>query len=261
MAEWKESEHPRDNAGKFIDKEGSSSSYRDEVNERIKWAKENNVELPLNNDGSLNDIRLQKIYNEKKEDRIKKPETDLSEVDKNQYNSEISSDRSTAEFTSALTEAKATVLPEDAWRVSSPDTEEFEKEHPNAKKYITKGGSTIAITPDGDIVGVCKKVGDTIRGKDLIDFAVKNGGKKLDAFSGLYYFYRNRGFEPVSWTQFNEEYAPSDWVKGRDEAEPVIFWKYTGNKTELSKEEFLNKVKPSEGYDEAKNVRDKEMDV
>ena len=108
---------------------------------------------------------------------------------------------------------------------------------------------------------MCKKVGDTIRGKDLIDFAVKNGGKKLDAFSGLYYFYRNRGFEPVSWTQFNEEYAPSDWVKGRDEAEPVIFWKYTGNKTELSKEEFLNKVKPSEGYDEAKNVRDKEMDV
>lgn len=62
MAEWKESEHPRDNAGKFTDKEGSSSSYRDEVNERIKWAKENNVELPLNNDGSLNDIRLQKIY-------------------------------------------------------------------------------------------------------------------------------------------------------------------------------------------------------
>lgn len=64
MAEWKESEHPRDNAGKFTDKEGSSSSYRDEVNERIKWAKENNVELPLNDDGSLNDIRLQKIYNE-----------------------------------------------------------------------------------------------------------------------------------------------------------------------------------------------------
>lgn len=62
MAEWKESEHPRDNAGKFIDKEGSSSSYRDEVNERIKWAKENNVELPLNNDGSLNDIRLRELW-------------------------------------------------------------------------------------------------------------------------------------------------------------------------------------------------------
>lgn len=82
MAEWKESEHPRDNAGKFTDKEGSSSSYRDEVNERIKWAKENNVELPLNNDGSLNDIRLQKIYNEntKKISQLERKENEWARI-------------------------------------------------------------------------------------------------------------------------------------------------------------------------------------
>lgn len=82
MAEWKESEHPRDNAGRFTDKEGSSSSYREEVNERIKWAKENNVELPLNNDGSLNDIRLQKIYNEntKKISQLERKENEWARI-------------------------------------------------------------------------------------------------------------------------------------------------------------------------------------
>lgn len=71
MAEWKESEHPRDDAGKFTDKAGGAS-YRSEVNERIRWARENNVELPLNNDGSLNDVKLQKIYSEDKKKSAKK---------------------------------------------------------------------------------------------------------------------------------------------------------------------------------------------
>lgn len=77
MAEWKESEHPRDNAGKFTNKEGSSSSYRDEVNERIKWAKENNVELPLNNDGSLNDIRLRELWESAEKDTILLPDEEV----------------------------------------------------------------------------------------------------------------------------------------------------------------------------------------
>ena len=77
MAEWKESEHPRDNAGRFTDKEGSSSSYRDEVNERIKWAKENNVELPLNDDGSLNDIRLRELWESAEKDTILLPDEEV----------------------------------------------------------------------------------------------------------------------------------------------------------------------------------------
>ena len=179
------------------------------------------------------------------EDRI------LSETDK----------KPTKEFIGALLSAKQSVAPKDAWRVSSPSAEEFDEEHPNARKYVTKGGSTVAITPDGDIVGVCKKVGDTVNGKELLAFSVKNGGKKLDAFSGLYGFYSKCGFEPVSWTPFDEQYAPSGWEKGRDEEEPVIFWKYTGNRTKLSAKEFLNSVKPSESYDEAKQKRDDEVEA
>ena len=54
-----ESKHPRDNDGKFTDKNGES--YSDGVNERIKWAKENGIDLPLNLDGSVDDLKLQKL--------------------------------------------------------------------------------------------------------------------------------------------------------------------------------------------------------
>ena len=58
-----ENKHPRDKDGKFTN--GSSASrenYTQSVNNRIKWAKENGVELPLNADGSVDDIKLQEIY-------------------------------------------------------------------------------------------------------------------------------------------------------------------------------------------------------
>lgn len=168
----------------------------------------------------------------------------------------------TPEFVDALTDAKAAFAkerPQDSWRVSSPSAEEFEQEHPGAVMHVTQGGSTVAVTPDGDIVGLCKKPSDSIRGKELLKTAVENGGKKLDAFSGLYGFYTKNGFEPVSWTPFNEEYAPSDWHVGYKK-EPVIFWKYTGKQSSLSLEDFLKNTQASDSYDEAKNKRDKELE-
>ena len=75
------------------------------------------------------------------------------------------------------------------------------------------GGSTVAITPDGDIVALCRNENDSLRGKQLIKFAVKNGGVKLDSFSGNHKFYTRNGFEPESWTSFNEKYTPSNGNK------------------------------------------------
>lgn len=170
----------------------------------------------------------------------------------------------TPEFVDALTDAKAAVAkerPQDSWRVSSPSAEEFEQEHPGAVMHVTQGGSTVAVTPDGDIVGVCKKPGDNVRGSDLLKMAVENGGKKLDAFSKLWRFYTNNGFEPVSWTPFNREYAPTDWKEEYGE-EPVIFYKYTGKHTAYkNSDEFLNAVKPTADYGEAMSIRDKELEV
>ena len=168
--------------------------------------------------------------------------------------------KSTKEFVGALSSAKSSVSLESAWRVSSPSEEGFDEEHPDARKYVTKGGSTVAITTDGDIVGLCHNSGDTIRGKEILLFAVQNGGKKLDAFSGLYGFYSKYGFEPVSWTPFDEQYAPPGWTKGRDKEEPVIFWKYTGKRPKYkNSDEFMENVAASESYDSAKHVRDLEL--
>lgn len=206
----------------------------------------------------LNDKSVKQLQDEQRRE-IKKPEPTVIDA---ATGVEKLEDKPTKEFTSALTNAKAAVekeRPEDAWRVDSPSAEEFDEYHPGAKKYITQGGSTFAVTSDGDIVGVCKKPGDSKSGTDLLKMAVANGGKKLDAFSKLYDFYSKNGFEPVSWTPFDKEYAPPGWKPGYEE-EPVIFWKYTGNRTSYKGlNDFLNSVEASADYDTAKNIRDKEL--
>ena len=170
--------------------------------------------------------------------------------------------KSSGDYVDKLTEAKKS-LPENQapWRVTQyKDGDEFDDWHPGAKMYHTDGGSTIAVTPDGDIVGVCHHEGDPVRGKELLKHAVDNGGKKLDAYEGLFGFYTKCGFEPVSWCKWDEKFAPSDWKKGRDNPEHIIFYKYTGKSSPYkSASEFFSKVKASKDYDAAKNARDKEV--
>lgn len=128
------------------------------------------------------------------------------------------------------------------------------------KLYVTEKGSTVAVTSDGDIISVCRHEDDSIRGTDLLKKAVANGGKKLDAFEGLYRFYSKNGFEPVSWCEFDEEYAPDGWDKNKDDRESIIFWKYTGKINNISKEDFFEKTKKSNSYDEAMEKRNNEME-
>lgn len=166
---------------------------------------------------------------------------------------------SPANFKGSVAKAKGTLDKDISWRV---DDTHSTKDYKRDRLYKTDKGSTIAITQSGDIISVCKHKGDNARGSDLLQFAVKQGGKKLDSFSGNYEFYVKNGFEPVSWTPFNKEYAPHDWREGRDKEEPVIFFKYTGKKTTMTAEEFYKTVKPctgENGYDEAMNIRDKSM--
>ena len=151
--------------------------------------------------------------------------------------------------------------PEKAWHVTVHSQQELEEEYPGAKLHITDGGSTVAVTKDGDIISVCKNPDDSLRGKDLLKMAVANGGKKLDAYSGIFGFYTKCGFEPVSWCEFDEQYAPLDWVKGRDEPEPVIFYKYTGNKSQFEDaNEFFAAVPASADYGAAQETRDSQVE-
>lgn len=41
--------------------------------------------------------------------------------------------------------------------------------------------------------------------------------------------------------------------------EPVIFYKYTGEQTDESYNDFINRVKPHDSYDKAMDFRDEEM--
>ena len=168
----------------------------------------------------------------------------------------------TPEFVNALADAKAGVAqkrPQDSWRVSSPSAEEFEQEHPGAVMHVTQGGSTVAVTHDGDIVGVCKKPGDKQRGADLLKMAVENGGKKLDSYEGNHDFYIGNGFEPISWCKWNDEFAPPDW-RSEYQKEDIIFYRYTGKTTTESLADFKKRVSASSNYGEAAKKRDNSLE-
>ena len=160
------------------------------------------------------------------------------------------------DFRKEIYNAKKTLDPKDAWRVD--DTHQA-KDFKKATTYTTQHGSTVAIKQNGDIISVCKKQGDIATGSDLLKLAVANGGKKLDSFSKNYKFYVDNGFEPVSWTPFNKKYAPHDWVEGRDKQEPIIFFKYTGKKSNLTRRKFLKSVEPYAEYGDAAMARDRSM--
>ena len=174
----------------------------------------------------------------------------------------LNNTKSSGEYVDLLGKAKKSLSEADgAWRVTQyKDGGEFDDWHPGAKMYHTDGGSTVAVAKDGDIVGVCHHAGDSVRGKDLIKFAVENGGIKLDAYDGLFGFYTKCGFEPVSWCKWDEQFAPPDWRKGKDNPENIVFYKYTGGKTRYKDvDDFFAKVEASEDYDSAKNIRDKDV--
>ena len=168
---------------------------------------------------------------------------------------------SSVDFSKAVVSAKAELAksrPQDAWRVTAHTKDELDSEYSDAKLHITKGGSTTAVTQSGDIISVCKHPDDTIRGKDLISASVSNGGIKLDSYSGNHGFYIKCGFEPVSWCDWNDEYAPPDWdISKGCEREPVIFYKYTGNKSKYATaEQFFESTLASADYDAAQKARD-----
>ena len=159
------------------------------------------------------------------------------------------------EFAEIIKTSK-TSLPETiAWRVDAHTKEEYN----NVKLFTSKGGSCVAIKPDGDIVSVCKNMNDKgTKGSDLIRFAVENGGIKLDSYDGNHNFYTKNGFEPVSYVTFNEEYAPKDWKKGVKgyEKEDIIFYKYTGKKNETKWKDIKTNIKHFADYEDAMKYRD-----
>ena len=188
-------------------------------------------------------------------------------VDKIKRNKQKSSFKKPApqEFYKTLSKTKEDVSLDKRWRVDLHNVEDYK----NDKLFITDKGSCVAVEPSGNIISVCQNPNDSTRGWQLLEKAVQEGGDRLDAFGpDLFDFYTKNGFEPVSWTPFNEEYAPEEWLEARKqgvkvEKEPVIFYKYTGKYNRENNPynygEFLKATKPSADYDTAQDMRDKEI--
>lgn len=191
----------------------------------------------------------------------------------------------TKHFASAVSKAKTAVAaktPEIAWRVTAHTQQELDEEYPGAKLHVTDGGSTVAVTADGDVISVCKKPGDKTNGKELMNLAVANGGTKLDSYSGNHGFYVKCGFEAVSWCEWDDGGADEGWINKewlkvnglnpnistaelsaipnsalKVPREPVVFYKYTGNTSQSQKVgDILNLIPASQDYDAARASRD-----
>lgn len=164
------------------------------------------------------------------------------------------------QFNKDITNARSSRPIQDKWRVDIHTAQEYDDK--GCKCWTSSGGSTVAVTNEGDIISVCKYNGDrSIHGSDLLANAVKMGGTKLDSFSGNHKFYTDCGFEPVSWTPFNKQYAPDGWKEAGAEPEPVIFYKYVGvgKVKNLDAKAWMRTVKPYDGdsgYDDAYAFRD-----
>jgi len=166
-----------------------------------------------------------------------------------------------ASFNKSLVTAKESRPIADKWRVDDTHTIEDYKAR-GCACYVSKGGSTVAVDRNGDIISLCKNTNDKMKGRELMAEAVKLGGRKLDSFDGNHEFYVSCGFEPVSYTKFNEKYAPKGWKESGCGREDVVFYRYVGigkvKNTDL--EEFKNNNKPftgENGYDDAMKYRDK----
>lgn len=221
-AEWEENEHPRAKNGQFTSGSGSSGgSNKNESKEKTKETKaeEKKSETPFAN------VKIRGVK--------------------------------AKEFSDSVVKAKSTGNPRDVWRVTAHSEDELNEWYPNAKMFVAEDVGTYAVNDNGDIISLCKyDDGKRGKGKFLLQKAIEHGGKKLDSYSGNHMFYTRMGFEPVSWCEWDEKYAPDGWVKGTDEPEPIIFYKYTGKSNDEEVSVFLDKVKPSKDYEEAQKTRD-----
>ena len=140
------------------------------------------------------------------------------------------------DFITLLQENTKNISEDKKWRVSVPQTPEdiqdWIKDHPGVKMYITSNGTTGAVTPDGDMISLSSHAHE---GAQMFEYQIQNGGRKLDTFDGNYGLYRKLGFVPVSYTPFNAEIAKNDGWKPEYGSEDVVFMVYGGNESKSIK--------------------------
>ena len=134
----------------------------------------------------------------------------------------------------------------------------------DAKLYRTEFGGGFAIKPDGDIIGVFQGANAPPKTSyAMIQLAVEQGGKKLDAFNTMLpRIYETLGFRPVSRVKWDDTQAPDGWNKETfaeyNNGEPdLVFFVYDPN--------YFGGVKIDElpiftDYDEAQKIQTKALE-
>ncbi len=188
------------------------------------------------------------------------------------------------EFLEVLKRTWAKIPAKNRWKVDSPQTPKemmnWIKDHPNAKMYVTPNGTTVAVNGE-DIIAVASPPG-VGEGITAVQWAIDQGGRKLDSYESNYGLYRKLGFKTNSYTPFKEG-VNDYWVKGRDNPEDIIFMTFEGKEARgdynMSPKEYndilQNDVKPKivkyedtpgsdkwedTGYFKAQTVRDEYLD-
>lgn len=239
--------------------------------EPIGWITVSGVHVPLFEGESKQDAinrAIAKHNEDKKEADIKRNQAEAKEAHDrlSSNNSEFHSVNSD-KFSQTVQEAKDSRDAKDRWRVDVHKPNEYDER--NCKMYTNAHGSVVAVDKNGDIISVCKSAKDGTRGggAKLLQQAVALGGRKLDSFAGNHDFYTKNGFEPISWTPFNPNYAPDGWKESGCKKENVVFYAYVGKGnvkyTGLSGlHKFLSDTKPftgDSGYDDAYAYRDSKI--
>lgn len=157
----------------------------------------------------------------------------------------------------SLVKTKNTQSEEERWKVDDSHTL---ADFSDCQCFVSQGGSTVAITSDHNIISLCKNRDDYLTGSDILKWAVKNGGRKLDAYgSKLYSFYTKNGFVPVCWIKFDPNFAPHDWKPEFGSNHHIVFYRYSPRKKALSYNDFINTTPALNDYDEAYAYRDRSM--
>ena len=136
----------------------------------------------------------------------------------------------------------------------------------NSNLYRTEFGGGFVIKPDGEIVGVFNKPGSPSGSSyAMMQFAVEQGGKKLDAFNTfLPKVYETIGFKPVSRVKWDDAFAPEGWSKETfkefNNGEPdLILYVYDPNYFGGVNKNDLPIFDGPDGYDQAQKIQQTEL--
>jgi len=114
-----------------------------------------------------------------------------------------------------------------------------ESEYAKMRLFIAEDGKAGFALKGDDIVSVFAEAPHVGASAPMLQLAVQEGGRKLDAFDTvLPDLYFNAGFKIVSRTEFNEEYQPDGWSKQTfkqfNNGKPdVVFMVFDPNNTEV----------------------------